>query len=224
MEINRVKNEREDLEITEARIVFWFKLVVVLLIVFAIVYFVVCFFVIVWKENIVSIVELIKYRTKESVIYAISWLILFAISCFTVSQIKSILQDEKNKLKIRSYQLAIIMGFIVVIFLFKQPILEEILGNQKRGLMIRSFIFAGGSASGWMIWYLRQLKRYGEFFNIFLLTVATGFCWYARLTDIQDVQLTAVAFLLGSFFHIAKHNLDMADNSVKYLSAGSHKC
>jgi hypothetical protein len=36
------------------------------------------------------------------------------------------------------------------------------------------------------------------------------YCWYARLTAPEEIQLTAVAFLLGSLFHIAKDYLDQA--------------
>ena len=96
----------------------------------------------------------------------------------------------------------------MIIFLFKQPYLDELFKNQSTDFWLRSILFTGGATSGWIVWYLRQIKKYGEFFNVFLFTTVTGFCWYARLTAPEEVQLTAVAFILGSLFKIAKDYMD----------------
>jgi hypothetical protein len=63
------------------------------------------------------------------------------------------------------------------------------------------------------------VKEYGEFFHVLLLALITGFCWYARLTAPEDVQLVAVAFLLGSLFKIAKDYLDLAVKGERVQSS-----
>ena len=110
----------------------------------------------------------------------------------------------------RAGYIAIMIGLVLTIFLFKQPFLEQLFGGKSTAYWLKVLLFGGGAAGGWVVWYLRELQHYGEFFNVFLMTAVTGFCWYARLTAPEEVQLTAVAFLLGSLFKIAKDSLDRA--------------
>jgi hypothetical protein len=99
----------------------------------------------------------------------------------------------------------------------RSPITEEDM-NQVLG----AIVFATGAASGWVVWYLKEIKRYGDFFYVLLLTITIGLCWYARLTAPEPVQITAVAFVLGSLFRIARDYMDAAVSvGEERASAGS---
>lgn len=148
---------------------------------------------------------------NEIVTYLVSWIVLLLISFAGSHQIKEILDGCTNdRLLRRANQIAIMIALVLVIFLFKQPYLELLFGEQGTGAWLKAVLFGGGAISGWLIWYLKQIEKYGEFFHVFLLTIVIGFSWYARLTAPDEVQLTAVAFLLGSLFRIAKDYMDEA--------------
>ena len=150
-------------------------------------------------------------QAKKLCLYLASLIILTFISIAAAFQIKEILDSRKDdKLIRRADQIAIIIGAVLTLFLFKQPFLDKIFGEMNAGIVIQSILFASGGTIGWFIWYLRQLKKYGEFFNVLLMTAVIGFTWYARLTAPDEIQLTALAFLLSSFFRIAKDYMDKA--------------
>lgn len=148
---------------------------------------------------------------REGASYVVSWLILLFISCLASYQVREIMRARSNdQPRRRANLIAIMIALVLIVFLFKQPFLDKLFAGQNPGTLAEVLLFAGGTGGGWLVWYLGQVRKYGEFFNIFLLTAVTGFCWYARLTAPEEVQLTAVAFLLGSLFHIAKDYLDQA--------------
>ena len=148
---------------------------------------------------------------NELIIYITSWIILLILSILATLQIREIVNASSNRYRRRANFIAIMIGLVLAIFLFKQPYLEQLFSGYTTGGLIKAILFTSGMGSGWLVWYLKHLKKYGEFFNVFLHTMIIGFCWYARLTAPEQLQLTAVAFLLGSLFHIAKDYLDKAD-------------
>jgi hypothetical protein len=144
-------------------------------------------------------------------LYIASWAVLILITWVATLHIKGILvASANNHFRQRANQIALIIGLVLTIMLFKQPYLERLFGSQSAGDMLKFLLFGGGVAAGWLVWYLQQVKTYGEFFNVLLFAVIVGCCWYARLTAPEEVQVTAVAFLLGSLFHIARDYLDKA--------------
>jgi Na+/proline symporter len=155
---------------------------------------------------------------NEIVIYAVSWVVLLIISFAAMSQIREILRlRSENPLRRRADQIAIIAGLVLVIFLFKQPYLDALFKGQNTKGWVQAVLLGGGGVSGRLVWYLRQLKKYGEFFNIFLMTEVVGLSWYARLTAPEQVQLTAVEFLLGSLFRVAKDYMDAAASNESQM-------
>jgi hypothetical protein len=152
-----------------------------------------------------------KTPANEIVIYIASWILLLIISALSTFQLREIMQAcAHNVFRKRANFIAIMIGLVLTIFLFKQPFLEQLFAGYTTSGIIKIILFAGGVGSGWLAWYLKHLRKYGEFFNVLLLTIIVGFCWYARLTAPEQIQLTAVAFLLGSLFHVAKDYLDKA--------------
>ena len=111
----------------------------------------------------------------------------------------------------RALRIAIIIGLSAVVFLFKQPFLDKLFSKQTNpDYMLKSILLSGATGTGWVVWYLKTLKRYGDFFYVLLLTLTVGFCWYARLTAPEDIQLTAFCFLVSSLFRLAKDMMDEA--------------
>jgi hypothetical protein len=148
---------------------------------------------------------------REAALYIASWVILLVISWLATLQVREVLRSRPNDpFRTRANYIAVIIGLVFTIFLFKQPLLERIFADQTSGGVLKSILFGGGVTVGWVVWYLRQLKKYGEFFHVLLFTVIIGFCWYARLTAPEEIQITAVAFLLGSLSRLAKDYLDEA--------------
>lgn len=165
---------------------------------------------IVWAEYSNDLANLIAGTPRnEKVVYVVSWLILLLISLLATLQVHEIIEEQSQDIfRKRASYIAIMIALVLLIFLFEQPYLEMLFQSGDTAFWIRSVLFAGGAGGGWVVWYLRQLEKYGEFFNVFLFTTVTGFCWYARLTAPEEIQLTAVAFLLGSLFRVAKDYLD----------------
>lgn len=158
--------------------------------------------------------ELRLQPANQILIYIASWVALLAISVLASMQIREIINKSSyNVFRRRANVIAIMIGLVLTIFLFKQPYLEQLFASYSPEGVLKIILFTGGVGSGWIVWYLKHLKKYGDFFNVFLHTIIIGFCWYARLTAPEQVQLTAVAFLLGSLFHIAKDYLDRADKA-----------
>ncbi|MCP4657414.1 MAG: hypothetical protein GY856_18570 [bacterium] len=148
-------------------------------------------------------------NTHDNVIYAASWVILFLISIAAVAQIREILKSREHDVpRKRANQIALIIALALIVFLFKQPFLDMLFAERTAGYWMQTMLFGGGATAGWSVWYLRQLTRYGEFFNVLLMALVVGLCWYARLTAPEEVQLTAAAFLLTSLFRVAKDYLD----------------
>ena len=158
-----------------------------------------------------------KPQRNELIIYLVSWIILLIISFMSSLSIREILQEcDQDRYRKRANYIAIMIGLVLIIFLFKQPYLNLLFEGKDTTFWLKSVLFLGSASSGWVIWYLKQIRNYGEFFNIFLLTTITGFCWYARLTAPEQIQLTAVAFLLGSLFRVAQDYLnESAKNNNK---------
>lgn len=151
---------------------------------------------------------------REAGLYVASWIILLGISWLAGVQVREVLLSHPDDpYRTRANYIAVIIGLVLTIFLFKQPLLERIFAGQTSGGLLKTFLFGGGLATGWLVWYLRHLRKYGEFFHVLLFTVIIGFCWYARLTGPEEVQITAVAFLLGSLVRLAKDYLDAASVS-----------
>lgn len=151
----------------------------------------------------------IKEPENDIPLYAASFFVLLAISFISMFQLKEILEESKpSRNRWRANFIAVIIGLAIIVMLFKQSFLEQLFGSFSTKDWLRAILGIGSITIGWLAWYLKQIKSYGEFFHILLLAVTIGLCWYARLTDIEEVQLTAVCFLLGSLFHIAKDYLD----------------
>lgn len=154
-----------------------------------------------------------KTPRNEIVIYVVSWIILIIISALSSLQIRDIIRQSKNVLIMRANYIAVIIALVLIIFLFKQSFLDRLFAVGDTKFWVESILFTAGAGTGWVVWYLRQLKNYGEFFNVFLFATVVGLCWYARLTAPEEIQLTAVAFLLGSLFRVAKDYIDQAHES-----------
>jgi hypothetical protein len=150
---------------------------------------------------------------KGGILYLASWVVLLAISVLASFQVREVLKDsEANRYRLRANYIAILIGLVLVVMVFKQPFLDRLFANQTAGGVLKTVLFGGALAGGWVVWYLKHLAKYGEFFHVLLFTIVIGFCWYARLTAPEEVQLTAVAFLLGSLLRLAKDYLDAAAN------------
>jgi len=146
--------------------------------------------------------------TNEFILYVVSWAILLLISIGATREVGEALRSCADDRRRRAYVIAVVIGLVMMLFLFKQSYLEELLRGQDTNTFTKIMLFGGATISGWFVWYLRELETYGEFFYVLLMTIITGFCWYARLTAPEEVQYTAVAFLLGSLFRIAKGYMD----------------
>ncbi len=158
-----------------------------------------------WRQFIAT------FHNRDGVLYVASWIVLLAISTLATHQVRELIrQSAHNAFKARANVIAVIIGLVLVIVLFKQPFLEQVFAKRTASGLLQSILIGGGITSGWLVWYLRQLSRYGEFFHVLLFTIIVGFCWYARLTAPEQVQTTAVAFLLGSLGRLAKDYLDKA--------------
>lgn len=100
------------------------------------------------------------------------------------------------------------IGLICVALLFKERFLDQLFIGQDVHSVVKVLLFGGAAAGGWFAWYLKQLKEYGEFFEVFLLTFVSGFAWYARFSPSDEVQWVAVAFVLSPLFRIGKDYID----------------
>ena len=139
---------------------------------------------------------------NNTLIVITTWLILLIITGLATNLIIEVLNIRKSDTnRLRANYIAIIIGLVLTVILFIQPYLDLVFDNKTPAFWINVLVFGGGAGVGWAIWYLKYLKNYGEFFYILLLTSVTGLCWYARLAAPKEVQLTAVAFLLGSLFN-----------------------
>ena len=136
------------------------------------------------------------------IINLIIWVLLLLISIICITAIREKFIDA-NKNQINAFKIAIVIGIYLVILLFVQPYLNKLFGDVDSGFILQSTLFTGGAVTGWMVWYLNQLKKQGDFFYILLMTIVAGLSWYARLTDPEEVKLTASAFVLGSLFRVA---------------------
>jgi hypothetical protein len=159
-------------------------------------------------ETIVKFIS--AFQLNDVIIYIVSWILLVAISVSAAWEIRQTLDStNQNYRKRRALAIGLIIGLVLTVILFKQPYLDALFGGQNLNQIFGLVVFATGAASGWMVWYLKEIRRYGDFFYILLLTVTIGLCWYARLTAPEPVQITAVAFVLGSLFRIAKDYMDV---------------
>jgi len=149
--------------------------------------------------------------TQEIVVYVITWLLLLAISYGAIIQIKEILgSGSENKLKRRACQIAIMVGLVLIVVLFKQPYLHFLFSDEKSDVVLRILLFSSSAVAGWTIWSLRNIRKYGEFFHVLLLTLVAGMSWYARLIAPSDIQIATAALVTSCFLRLAKDYLDAA--------------
>lgn len=152
---------------------------------------------------------------KNAAAYIASWFAIGILSFAACQQIKEIMHNRRGNLYLtRANQIAMMIGLVLIIFLFKQPYLTELFKDSSPDAMAKIFLLGGSASTGWLVWYLKNLKLYGEFFHVLLLTLIIGFCLYARLTNVEQVQLTAAAFLTGSLFHLAKSYIEEANKKA----------
>ncbi len=137
----------------------------------------------------------------------VSWILLMLISILATRMIVGIHASSDDKMK-TPINISIIIALGMTVMLFKQPYLDRIFPPDASNHWINILLFGGGAGTGWFIWYLRYIEKYSSFFYVFLLTLVVGFSWYARLSAPQEVQLTAMAFILSSLFKIAKDMMD----------------
>lgn len=148
---------------------------------------------------------------REAALYVASWILLGVISWMATLQVVEILREHRQEVaRTRANYIAVIIGLVFTLFLFRQPFLERLLEGHTPNSVLNAILFGGGVSVGWLVWYLRQLSKYGEFFYVFLFTMIVGFCWYARLTKPEEIQITAIALLVGSLIRLAKDYLDAA--------------
>ena len=145
-----------------------------------------------------------EYTGREIFTGLMLWALLFLISGLSIRRIADIVDECENLFRRRAYFIAITIGLVLIFILFKQPYLESLFEDYDAEGIVKILLFGGGWAGGWLSWYLIQLKKYGDFFEVLLYTVVSGFCWYAKLIGPKEVQLTAMAFLVGSLFQIAR--------------------
>jgi hypothetical protein len=163
------------------------------------------------------------YELNDVIIYMVSWILLLAISISAAWEIQHTLGSaSQNYRRRRALAISLIISLVPTVILFKQPYLDAVFGGEDMNQVLGAIVFATGAASGWVVWYLKEIKRYGDFFYVLLLTITIGLCWYARLTAPEPVQITAVAFVLGSLFRIARDYMDAAVSvGEERASAGS---
>lgn len=161
------------------------------------------------NEEIKTVIE--STSTNDAVAYGISLVILLMITYFSFQMTKEIIEQRKeDELRKRADQIALIIGLISIFALFKQPYLDALFKDMDASTMLGTLLGVGGAGAGWLVWYLKQLEKYGELFHIFLLVMVAGFGWYARLTTSDQIQVICTAFVVGSFFHLAKDYMDQA--------------
>jgi len=163
-------------------------------------------------ENSDILKQIQETPRNEVITYIVSWIVLLLLSFAASVQIREIFISRASDLKRRrANQIAIMIAMVLIIVLFKQSSLNQLFENQVTNFRMNALLFGCGVTSGWAVWYLKQLEKYGEFFHVFLLASVVGICWYARLTAPKEVQLTVAAFLLGSLCKVAKDYIDEAD-------------
>lgn len=162
-----------------------------------------------WVDNIVSA------DTTAVIVFIVTSFLLVVISYGAFRQVQEIRNHSGRNIYIRrSHDIAILIGIALVVFLFKQSFLNEFFGDTDASAFLKSILIGGGAAAGWSMWYVRQLEKYGEFFHILLLVVAIGFSWYARLTAPEEVQLSALVFILASLLRVGIDYVNMANKTT----------
>ena len=151
--------------------------------------------------------------SNQTVVLIISWVALLIISYASTRQIVEIISASKNKFQKRAFFIAIMVGLVGAIIIFRQSFLDSLFPDSDSSKTLKTVLFIGSFLLGWVVWYLKRLKKYGEFFAVLLFTTVTGLSWYARLTSPDEVKLAVVALLLGLLLHIAKGYLDIADET-----------
>ena len=150
-----------------------------------------------------------SWRSENKIVLVVSWFLVFLISVLAGSEIRDVLESSRPRRRLfRANLIALMISLVMIVILFQQPYLNRIFGSAGIGFWLGIILFGGGSAVGWLVWYLRIINRYGEFCYVLLLGFVVGLCWYARLSAPEEIQITAVAFVLGSLFRIAKDYMD----------------
>jgi len=160
----------------------------------------------IWTIKYESFEDVIKQaEIKNSILYIASIILIIFISIVATKEVKVILKRyKKDHEKHGALILSVIIGLGMIVLLFKQPYLDMLFPKDQANKWLKPLMFGVGGGCGWVVWYLKQLKEYGELFYVILLTVISGLCWYARLTAPEEVQVYAFAFVLISCLHLAK--------------------
>ena len=155
----------------------------------------------------------IQRPSNQTIVLIISWVALLIISYASTRQIVEIIRASKNKFQKRAFFIAIMVGLVGAIIIFRQNFLDSVFPANDSSKTLKTVLFISSFVLGWVLWYLKHLKKYGEFFAVLLFTTVTGLSWYARLTSPDEIKLAVVALLLGLLLHIAKGYLDIADET-----------
>ena len=169
---------------------------------------------IIYASNYNQIDKYFEEATPKMIIsQMVIWILLFLISTLGTIRVRTILREQKNEYQKKANYISVIIGLVAVVILFMQPYLDLLFGDYDAGKLLMFVFFGVGSVSGWVVWFLKEVKKYGEFFHIFLFIVAIGLSWYARVSAPEEVQTIAIGFILGSLFRIAKDYMDLAMKS-----------
>src|SRR4051794_20379648 len=92
--------------------------------------------------------------TKDDIItYIVSWVLLLVLSFASSLQLKEILESRLNdRPRLRANQIAIMIALVLIIFLFKQPFLNELFSGKDSSAMLKGLLIGGGITSSWLVW------------------------------------------------------------------------
>lgn len=134
--------------------------------------------------------------------------LLSIVTVLAGQEIRFCMSELTSKEERRASLIAIIIGLMFTIFIFWQPLLNMIFSQISANQVLKYLLFSGSAFIGWIIWWVRKVERYGDFFYVLLLTITAGFCWYARIKGTTDVEVTAYSFIMASLARIAFQYLD----------------
>ena len=140
--------------------------------------------------------------------FIIAWIMVWGVTMLAFLQVKEILEFN-NYLELKANVIAIMIGLALTVTLFKHPFFNTFSHGDNLFFLFKFILYAASAVVGWMAWNLKDLEKYGDFHQVFLSTTLAGVSWYVKIGDaISTVQTTAILFLLGSLFRLAKDYLD----------------
>ena len=150
-------------------------------------------------------------------VFIVTWAVLVGVSFLSGKLIREIFDEYQHRRSQRALWIALILGLIVTVGLFKQPYTEQLV-KWESGLSytIHAILVVAGFAVGWIIWWLSYLRKYGDFLQVFLLVCLIGLSWYARLAAPKLIQVFAAAFIAASLLSFAKQFIDSEIDDKKY--------